>query len=238
MKRAWFGWAVSACVLGALAAGCGDDTTGELGGSGGTGATGAGGTGAVGGMGGTPMLDPDRFPWTVTVSLVEIEAVSSAGAGDIDDWCDLDDRGEFFARYLVDPPGPEGASTILNLDFDAGGPRDRRLYGDTLKRTITIESADERIRISSGSSFEEDGILSGDDELSDFNTPLANIPPSVIDFTDVGCAGPIDAPYGYTSALGRTDCDDGCILTQRNTAKSLCYLVSTWCYQNVSPPDR
>lgn len=176
--------------------------------------------------------DPDRFPWTFTVSLVQIDAVSSAGAGDIDDWCDADNRGEFFAEYLIDPPGPNPADTLLDLDFDAGGPNDSRLYGDTLQRTYTISSVDEQARISSGSSFEDDGIL-GDDELNDFNLPLQNIPPSVIDFTDVGCA-----PYGYTSSAGRNDCDGGCILRLRNTAKPLCYLETYWCYQNVSPPSR
>ncbi len=232
MKRAWFGWVVSIGALAVFAGACGgDDVAGEIGGSGGTGTGGVGGTGA-GGMGGTPMLDPNRFPWSVRVSLVEVEAVSAGSIGDIDDWCDADNRGEFFAEYRVDPPGPDPESTLLDLDFDAGGPMDSRVYGDTLQRTLTIVSEDERVRISSRSSFEDDGFL-GDDELSDFNTPLENIPPSVIDFTDVGCA-----PYGYTSAIGRTDCDGGCILTQRNTAKSLCYLVSYWCYQNVSDPDR
>lgn len=228
MNRTWVGWVVLVGFLVVVVGGCGDDATGNTGGSAGTGT----GTGGDGGTGATMMQDPDRFPWTVTVSLVQVDATSSAGIGDIDDWCDADNRGEFFIDYRVDPPGPEPTGSILDLDFDTGGPTDSRVYGDMLKRTFTISSAGDQVTIFSGSSFEDDGIL-GDDELSDFNIPLDNIPPSIIDFTDVGCA-----PYGYTSALGRTDCDGGCIRTVRNTAKSLCYLESTWCYQNVSDPNR
>ena len=214
-------------MLGAF--GCGDDAADETGGTGGTGGSGAGGTGGTGGM---MVADPDRFPWTMAVSIVQIDAVSAGSVFDIDDWCDADNRGEFFAQYLLDPPGPEGATTLLDLDFDAGGPEDSRLYGDDVRRTFTVSSASETARVSSANSFENDGIV--DDELSDFSFMLENIPPSLIDFTDdVGCA-----EFGYEGSVGRNDCSGGCVLTASNRAKSLCFLEVTFCIQNISPPDR
>jgi len=226
MKRIWVGSIVVMGFFAVVASACGDDAD-QTGGAGSTGTGGSGGTGA------TTMQDPDRFPWTIAVSLVQVDAVSSSAVGDIDEWCDLDDRGEFFIDYRIDPPGTEPTASILDLEFDAGGPTDSRVYGDMLRRTFTISSATDQVSIFSGSSFEEDGILSGNDELSDFNIPLQNIPPSEIDFSDVGCGR-----YDYVSAIGRTDCQGGCIRRARNTAKDSCYLESTWCVQNVSDPNR
>ncbi|MEM8608305.1 MAG: hypothetical protein AAGF92_14430 [Myxococcota bacterium] len=212
------------------AGGCGDDAPGDTGGSGGSGAGGTAGTAGMAGTGGNVMVDPDRFPWTMAVSIVQVDTVSSGSVFDIGDWCDGDDRGEFFVRYLLDPPG-EDASTLLDLEFDAGGPTDTEFYGERFRRTYTVSAANELAQISTTDSFENDGVV--DDNLSDFIVTLENIPPNAIDFTDVGCA-----EYGYMGSAGRNDCDDGCIITRSNRAKPLCFMETTICIQNVSDPNR
>ena len=230
MKRSWVWGIVLACGLALGAAGCGDDATATGGGAGGS-----SGSGGAAGTGGSPMVDVDRFPWTMAVSLIRIDATSAGSVLDGDEWCDpapTDNRGEFFVQYLLDPPGPEGESTLLNLELDAGGPTDGRPYAERFRRTFTISSATETASVRSTNSFEED--LFSDDNLSDFSAVLENIPPSLGDFTDeVGCA-----EFGYKGSVGRTDCPSGCILTSSNRAKDLCFLEVTWCIQNISPSDR